>query len=95
MTVMQFSDLLDTLAGVLDDRSISCANADQDWCGKGEAKWRAHVKCPDCLAHDWALWCTPCRDLVINTEDGFECAQCGALVFPARRMVVEFLPMEK
>lgn len=95
MTVMQFSELLDTVAEFFEDPAVPCANADSDWCAKSEAQWRVHIQCPDCRAHDWALWCTPCRDLVIVTEDGFECARCEALVFPGRRMVKEFLPMER
>ena len=31
---------------------------------------------------------------VTVTEDGFECAQCSELVFPARRFVSMFLPLE-
>lgn len=73
--------------------SLSCDNADAEWCGKEEVQWRALVKCPACKRGRTELWCDPCKNLVTVTEDGFECAACGELVFPARRFVSSFEPL--
>ena len=73
---------------------LCCDNADSEWCAKEEVRWRTRVQCPACRRSKWELWCDPCKNLVIVTEDGFECAQCGELVFPARRMVNRFEPLE-
>ena len=82
------------LLGFLNDEpTLACDNADAEWCAKEEVKWRALVKCPACKRGRTELWCDPCRCLVTVTEDGFECAQCGELVFPARRFVSMFLPL--
>lgn len=83
------------LLGFLNDEpSLACDNADSEWCAKEEVKWRALVKCPACKRGRTELWCDPCKCLVTVTEDGFECAQCEELVFPARRFVSMFLPLE-
>lgn len=95
MTILHFGELLDTVAGILDDAAIPCENATETWCAKGEAKWRAHIQCPHCSRNDWMLWCEPCRDFIIATPDAFECGACGEVVAPARRLVSEFLPLEK
>ena len=71
-----------------------CDNSDMSWCSKEVARWAALLKCPECprISH-WELWCTPCRDLVTTTEDGFECGECAQMVLPARRFVSKFEPL--
>lgn len=84
-----------TLLGFLNDEPIlACDNADSAWCSQEEVRWRALIKCPGCKRGRTELWCSPCKNLVTVTEDGFECGACGELVFPARRFVSMFLPLE-
>lgn len=94
MTIMSTEIDPEVIGFLLDDPLLSCENADAEWCPKGEVKWRALIKCPDCKRGRTELWCDGCRELITMTEDGFECAQCEALVFPARRFVSMFLPLE-
>lgn len=96
MSIMSTELVIDrVILGFLnDDPLLACDNADHDWCEKGEVKWRALVKCPACGQGRTELWCTPCKDLVTYTDDGFECGLCEAAVFPARRFVSAFLALE-
>lgn len=90
MTVMPPDLEMVDLTELVGEVQTPCDNSELDFCPKDVARWAALIKCPSCMQSRWELWCTPCRDLVTTTEDGFECGQCGELVFPARRFVSKF-----
>lgn len=81
------------LTEIVGEVQTPCDNSELSWCPSEAARWAALIKCPTCINSRWELWCTPCRDLVTTTEDGFECGVCGELVFPARRFVAKFEPL--
>ena len=82
------------LTSLIGDSGSTCDNAGHEWCGKGPVRWIVHIQCPECRAREVRLWCTGCKDLVLTTEDGFECGRCDEPVFPARKMVNRFEPLE-
>ena len=92
MTVMAIEPII--LHEMLGDMTLACDNSDSDWCPKGEAKWVVLIKCPACMKSRTELWCT-CLDFVLATEDGFECAQCAHLVFPARHFIASVEPLNR
>lgn len=72
-----------------------CDWSDADYCAKQHAEWGAHAMCPCCGGSQWYLICTPCKDMVLHTEDAFECARCGEVIAPARKFVAQFERLEK
>lgn len=92
MTVMSTEPVI--LEEMLADFTLACDNSTMDWCPKQEAQWVVLVKCPGCLRSRSELWCE-CAHFVLMTEDGFECAACGELVFPARRFVASIEPLDR
>ena len=82
------------LTELVGDSEIACDHAEHEWCAKGVAEWIQFARCPECAASGFDLICTPCKDMLIVTEDGFECAKCEAPVFPARRFIVRIEPLK-
>lgn len=82
------------LTEIVGESNIACDHAEHDWCAKGPAEWIQHARCPECAASGFDLICTPCKDFLMATEDGFECKTCGEGVFPARRLIVRIEPLK-
>jgi len=72
------------------DFDLACDFSDDEFCQGFPAKWIGFARCADCAASGHVLVCAPCKDLIIHTEDGFECARCEAVHMPARRMFTRF-----
>lgn len=64
-------------------------------CSGTPARWVGHVRCPECSHRDQRLLCTPCKDIVTNTEHGCWCPNCESRIVPFRRAFVLFEPLER
>ena len=88
MTVTDFeiTSVVDRAA----DFDLACEFSDDEFCPKFPAKWIGFARCEDCGNSGHVFICAACKDLVIHTEDSFECARCEAVHTPARRMFTRF-----
>lgn len=77
------------LTELVGDVQNPCDWSDADYCSKEHAQWAAHAVCPSCGGSMWYLICSPCKNLVMVTDDAFECARCGEVVCPARKFIAQ------
>ena len=86
MTAVDFHTIVDQVM----DWDTACEMADEEWCPGFPAKWIGFAHCGDCGRTGHVLVCAACKDLIIHTEDAFECGRCEAVVAPARHMFTRF-----
>ena len=91
MTAMQTEDI--TILEMVEQHDICCDYADSDFCPKGSAKWVAHGCCHDCGFRANRLICTPCKDLIMATDAGLSCSNCGEVIIPARHVFERIEPL--
>ena len=71
------------LEKIVGDWSVVCDYSENNWCPDEEAKWVMNVNCPGCGWSGIRLGCTPCKEMLLTTEDAVECT-CGEVTAPAR-----------
>jgi hypothetical protein len=82
------------------DFDMGCDYDDDDWHKAithehGPARWIARARCEDCGLGETRLLCSPCKNLIVQTEHGLRCARCETVIVPARRAFTSFEPLEK
>jgi hypothetical protein len=86
MTMLDTDLIVDQVA----EFDIACEFSDEEYCPGFPAKWIGFARCADCAASGHVIICAACKDLIIHTEDSFECGRCEAVHTPARRMFTRF-----
>lgn len=79
--------ILENLVG---DLEIPCDYSVRSWCPDLHADWIARLTPCSCGVAGVRLLCGPCKDLVMQTPDGFECRSCGEVTIPARHAFYSF-----
>lgn len=54
-------------------------------CGPSAAEWEMRAAC-GCGNMAVRLVCEPCKDAILQTEDGLSCSVCLAVIAPARHL---------